>query len=183
MQHFNVPAASFGMPAFEDGLMFDGSSIRGFQSIHESDMKLIPDPATAFIDPFRSAKTLVMNFSIRDPFTNEPYSRDPRNVAAKAEAYFASTGIADTVTSVPKPSSTSSTTFASRPTSTPATTSSTRSKGLGTPVAWKKAATAATRPATRAATSRFPRSTTTPIFVTRWSPPSAGGPRGRALPP
>jgi len=96
MQHFNVPASSFGMAAFEDGLMFDGSSIRGFQSIHESDMKLIPDPATAFIDPFRAAKTLVMNFSIRDPFTNEPYSRDPRNVAAKAEAYIASTGIADT---------------------------------------------------------------------------------------
>ena len=96
MQHFNVPAESFGMAAFEDGLMFDGSSIRGFQSIHESDMKLIPDPATAFIDPFRAAKTLVMNFSIRDPFTNEPYSRDPRNVAAKAEAYIASTGIADT---------------------------------------------------------------------------------------
>jgi len=96
MQHFNVPSESFGMAAFEDGLMFDGSSIRGFQSIHESDMKLIPDPATAFIDPFRAAKTLVMNFSIRDPFTNEPYSRDPRNVAAKAEAYITSTGIADT---------------------------------------------------------------------------------------
>ncbi|MEL0148373.1 MAG: type I glutamate--ammonia ligase, partial [Actinomycetota bacterium] len=61
-----------------------------------SDMKLIPDPATAYLDPFRSAKTLVMNFTIRDPFTNEPYSRDPRNVAAKAEAYIASTGIADT---------------------------------------------------------------------------------------
>ncbi|MEC7102274.1 MAG: type I glutamate--ammonia ligase, partial [Actinomycetota bacterium] len=96
MQHFNVPASSFGTGAFEDGLMFDGSSIRGFQSIHESDMKLIPDPATAYLDPFRSAKTLVMNFTIRDPFTNEPYSRDPRNVAAKAEAYIASTGIADT---------------------------------------------------------------------------------------
>ena len=63
MQHFNVPASSFGTAAFEDGLMFDGSSIRGFQSIHESDMKLIPDPATAYLDPFRSAKTLVMNFT------------------------------------------------------------------------------------------------------------------------
>jgi glutamine synthetase len=97
MQHFNVPAASFDSAAFENGLMFDGSSIRGFQAIHESDMKLIPDPATAYVDPFRKAKTLVMNFSIRDPFTDEPYSRDPRNVAAKAEAYLASTGIADTV--------------------------------------------------------------------------------------
>ena len=96
MQHFNVPASSFGQAAFDDGLMFDGSSIRGFQAIHESDMKLIPDPKTAFIDPFRDEKTLVLNFSIRDPFTDEPYSRDPRNIAAKAEAYLKSTGIADT---------------------------------------------------------------------------------------
>ncbi|MGI9197941.1 MAG: type I glutamate--ammonia ligase [Candidatus Nanopelagicales bacterium] len=96
MQHFNVPAETF-TSAFEDGLMFDGSSIRGFQAIHESDMKLMPDPTTAFVDPFRSAKTLVINHSILDPFTDEPYSRDPRNVAAKAEAYLTSTGIADTV--------------------------------------------------------------------------------------
>ena len=97
MQHFNVPAESFGMEVFDEGLMFDGSSIRGFQSIHESDMKLIPDPSSAYLDPFRDAKTLVMNFSVRDPFTNEPYGRDPRNVAANAEAYLKSTGIADTV--------------------------------------------------------------------------------------
>ncbi len=97
MQHFNVPASSVGQSFFADGQMFDGSSIRGFQAIHESDMKLIPDPTTAFVDPFRAEKTLVMNFSIRDPFTDEPYSRDPRNIAAKAEAYLRSTGIADTV--------------------------------------------------------------------------------------
>jgi len=96
MQHFNVPVGSFDLDAMTDGLMFDGSSIRGFQAIHESDMKLMPDPATAFIDPFRTAKTLAMNFSIVDPFTDEQYSRDPRNVAAKAEAYLASTGIGDT---------------------------------------------------------------------------------------
>jgi len=96
MQHFNVPAQAFVDTAFEDGLMFDGSSIRGFQAIHESDMKLIPDPATAYIDPFRTEKTLIINHSIRDPFTDEPYSRDPRNVAARAEAYLTSTGIADT---------------------------------------------------------------------------------------
>ncbi len=97
MQHFNVPAPSFDADAFANGLAFDGSSIRGFQAIHESDMKLIPDPKTAYVDPFRKQKTLVMNFSIVDPFTDEPYSRDPRNVAAKAEAYLKSTGIADTV--------------------------------------------------------------------------------------
>ena len=95
-QHFNVPATAVDADFFVDGQMFDGSSIRGFQAIHESDMKLIPDVTTAYLDPFRIEKTLVMNFSIVDPFTNEPYSRDPRNVAAKAQAYLAATGIADT---------------------------------------------------------------------------------------
>ncbi|MFZ5871137.1 MAG: type I glutamate--ammonia ligase [Actinomycetota bacterium] len=96
MQHFTVPVESFDEAAFTEGLMFDGSSIRGFQAIHESDMKLMPDPATAYVDPFRAEKTLALNFSIVDPFTDEPYSRDPRNVAAKAEAYLAGSGIADT---------------------------------------------------------------------------------------
>jgi glutamine synthetase len=102
MQHFNVPAESVDESFFEVGQMFDGSSIRGFQAIHESDMKLIPDVTTAYIDPFRAEKTLVINFSIRDPFTDEPYSRDPRNIAAKAQAYLASTGIADTAFFAPE---------------------------------------------------------------------------------
>ena len=96
MQHFNVPAESLDEDFFTVGQAFDGSSIRGFQAIHESDMKLLPDVATAYLDPFRAEKTLIMNFSIVDPFTDEPYSRDPRNIAAKAEAYLKSTGIADT---------------------------------------------------------------------------------------
>ncbi|WP_454300590.1 type I glutamate--ammonia ligase [Salana multivorans] len=96
-QHFNIPVEAFNDDAFTEGLMFDGSSIRGFQAIHESDMKLIPDVTSAFIDPFRKAKTLVVYFSIVDPFTDEPYGRDPRQIASKAEAYLASTGIADTV--------------------------------------------------------------------------------------
>ena len=97
MQHFNVPAAvGRTRTSSPSGQMFDGSSIRGFQAIHESDMKLIPDVATAYVDPFRTEKTLNINFSIVDPFTDEPYSRDPRNVAAKAEAYLQVTGIADT---------------------------------------------------------------------------------------
>ncbi len=96
MQHFTLPASSFGESAFSDGLMFDGSSIRGFQAIHESDMKLIPDAATAYVDPFRKAKTLALNFAIVDPFDNQAYSRDPRNIAAKAEAFLKSSGIADT---------------------------------------------------------------------------------------
>jgi glutamine synthetase len=96
MQHFTVPAESFGAAAFSDGLAFDGSSIRGFQQIHESDMLLLPDVSTAFIDRFRVQKTLALNFFIHDPFTHEPYSRDPRNVARKAEAYLAESGVADT---------------------------------------------------------------------------------------
>ncbi|QPK80483.1 type I glutamate--ammonia ligase [Schaalia sp. ZJ405] len=94
-QHFTIPAKEFLAEALEDGLMFDGSSVRGFTAIHESDMKLIPDISSAFVDPFRKAKTLVVIFSIVDPFTDEPFSRDPRQVAAKAEAYLRSTGIAD----------------------------------------------------------------------------------------
>jgi glutamine synthetase len=96
MQHFTVPVGSFDADVFADGLGFDGSSVRGFQAIHESDMQLFPDPTTARIDPFRARKTLIMNFFIHDPLTGEQYSRDPRNVAKKAEAYLKGTGIADT---------------------------------------------------------------------------------------
>ena len=102
MQHFNVPAYSLDLDFFVDGQMFDGSSIRGFQAIHESDMKLIPDISTAYLDPFRVEKTLNINFHIVDPYTDEPYSRDPRQVAAKAEAYLRSTGIADTAFFAPE---------------------------------------------------------------------------------
>ena len=102
MQHFNVPAASLDASFFSDGQMFDGSSIRGFQAIHESDMKLMPDVSTAYIDPFRVEKTLNINMHIVDPLTDEPYSRDPRQVAAKAEAYLSSTGIADTAFFAPE---------------------------------------------------------------------------------
>ncbi|MGW3042552.1 type I glutamate--ammonia ligase [Kitasatospora sp. NPDC001159] len=93
LQHFSVPAATFDP---SETLMFDGSSIRGFQAIHESDMALVPDLATARLDPFRAEKHLNINFFIQDPVTGEAYSRDPRNVAKKAEAYLASSGIADT---------------------------------------------------------------------------------------
>jgi len=96
MQHFTIPATTFGEGTFSDGLGFDGSSIRGFQAINESDMLLLPDASSAFLDPFRKHKTLNVNFFIHDPITREAYSRDPRNVAKKAEAYLASSGIADT---------------------------------------------------------------------------------------
>ncbi|MDQ1687114.1 MAG: glutamine synthetase [Frankiaceae bacterium] len=95
MQHFTVPSGSFDANTFADGLAFDGSSIRGFQEIHESDMLLLPDVTTARIDPFRKAKTLSLNFFIHDPLTGEQYSRDPRNVAKKAEAFLRGSGVAD----------------------------------------------------------------------------------------
>ncbi|MDR1450638.1 MAG: type I glutamate--ammonia ligase [Propionibacteriaceae bacterium] len=102
MQHFTVPIQAFGPEVFEDGLAFDGSSIQGFQQIHESDMALMPDPSTAYIDPFRKSKTLVLNFFVHDPLTHEAYSRDPRNIARKAEAYLASTGLGDTAFFAPE---------------------------------------------------------------------------------
>jgi glutamine synthetase len=102
MQHFTVPVGSFGPEVFEDGLQFDGSSIRGFQQIHESDMSLLPDPTTAYVDPFRRDKTLIVNFFVHDPLTGEAYSRDPRNIARKAQEYLKSTGIADTAFFAPE---------------------------------------------------------------------------------
>jgi len=102
MQHFTVPISSFDQSVFDDGLAFDGSSIRGFQAIHESDMSLFPDATTAYIDPFRTAKTLVVNFFIHDPLTGEAYSRDPRNIARKAMTYLSSTGIGDTAYFAPE---------------------------------------------------------------------------------
>ena len=96
MQHFSIPAHALTEETFTEGNGFDGSSIRGFQQIHESDMILLPDPSTAVIDPFRQHKTLNLNCFVHDPLTLEPYSRDPRYVAKKAEAYVKSTGIADT---------------------------------------------------------------------------------------
>ena len=96
VQHFTVPARELTEDAFEAGFGFDGSSIRGFQQIQESDMLLIPDPTTAVDDVFRDRKTLILYCFVNDPVTGAPYDRDPRYVAKKAEEYLKSTGIADT---------------------------------------------------------------------------------------
>jgi glutamine synthetase len=88
---------------FEEGLGFDGSSIRGWQPINASDMLVMPDPATAVIDPFCERPTLSLICNIVDPITKEEYSRDPRNIARKAEAYLKSTGIGDTAYFGPEP--------------------------------------------------------------------------------
>ena len=95
-QHCSYPISEVTEDTFEDGMGFDGSSIRGWQAINESDMLMIPDPSTAFIDPFYKHTTLVMTCDIVDPLTREPYHRDPRHIARKAEAYLKQTGIADT---------------------------------------------------------------------------------------
>ena len=95
-QHFTIPVNKLDEDVFEDGLGFDGSSIRGWQAINESDMILVPQPETAVIDPFTTIPTISMICNIQDPITREDYSRDPRNVARKSVNYLKSTGIADT---------------------------------------------------------------------------------------
>ncbi len=102
-QHFTVPISEFGEETFEEGVGFDGSSIRGWQPIHNSDMLLMPDPSTAKLDPFIEMTTLSLICNIIDPITKEGYTRDPRFVAKKAEAYLKSTGIADTAFFGPEP--------------------------------------------------------------------------------
>ena len=95
-QHFSVPVNQFKESSFEDGFGFDGSSIRGWKAINESDMLIIPDAGTAFIDQFIEVKTLSLICDVHDPITKERYERCPRSIAQKAEAYLKSTGIADT---------------------------------------------------------------------------------------
>src|SRR5919198_4113638 len=96
-QHFSIPVSELNEGIFEEGLGFDGSSIRGFQSIDESDMLLIPDASTAQMDPFTAVPTLDLICNVKDPVTGKWYTRDPRYVAQKAEAYLKKSGIGDTV--------------------------------------------------------------------------------------
>jgi len=187
MQHFTVPVSSFGPEVFEEGLMFDGSSVRGFQQIHESDMKLLPDPTSAFLDEFRGTKTLAINFFVHDPLTGEAYSRDPRNIARKAQEYLKSTGIADTAFFAPEAEFYVFDDVRFETKANRATTRSTRSPAPGTPAASRTAATAATRSATRVATSRSRRPTTSVTCATtsrsRWSAPacSSSAPTTRSV--
>jgi len=95
-QHFSIPLTELSEDLFAEGIGFDGSSIRGFQKIHESDMLLIPDPASAFVDPACKVPTISLICNVVSPGSMEPYSRDPRYVGQKAEAYLASSGIATT---------------------------------------------------------------------------------------
>ena len=102
-QHFTVSAKEFSEDVFEEGIGFDGSSIRGFQEIQESDMLLVPDASSAFMDPFSAEPTICLICNVKDPVTGEDYSRDPRHIAQKAENYLKSTGIGDTAYFGPEP--------------------------------------------------------------------------------
>src|SRR5256885_13272521 len=95
-QHFTLPISEISEDSFSEGLGFDGSSIRGWKSIEASDMLAMPDPATAFVDPFMAVPTLSLTCTIAETGTREPYIRDPRGIAQPAEKHLASTGTADT---------------------------------------------------------------------------------------
>ena len=102
-QHITFPASTIDESTFEDGKMFDGSSISGWKGINESDMVLMPDAETAVIDPFMADPTIILNCDVLEPNTMQAYSRDPRSLAKRAEAYLKSTGIADTAFFGPEP--------------------------------------------------------------------------------
>lgn len=102
-QHFSISSKELNEEMFEEGVGFDGSSIRGFQEIQESDMLLIPDATTSFADPFTAAPTLNLICNVKDPITLQSYSRDPRHIGQKAENYLKSTGIGDTAYFGPEP--------------------------------------------------------------------------------
>lgn len=102
-QHFSIPATELEEDSFKAGLGFDGSSIRGWRAIESSDMLAVPDPDTAFVDPFSSVPTLCLTCYIIDPVTREDYNRDPRNVARRAEKYLKSSGFGDTAYFGPEP--------------------------------------------------------------------------------
>src|SRR5574340_103905 len=108
-QHVGVPSKVFGAGQFETGHAFDGSSIAGWKGIQASDMLLMPDAASAYIDPFMDETTLVLTCDVVEPSDGKGYDRDPRSLARRAEAYLKSTGLGDACYFIPSPSSSFST--------------------------------------------------------------------------
>ena len=102
-QHVSIPATEVGEDFFEEGKMFDGSSISGWKGINESDMILMPDDSSSILDPFTDDATVILRCDIIEPTTMQGYERDPRSVAKRAEAYLTSTGIGDTAFFGPEP--------------------------------------------------------------------------------
>jgi hypothetical protein len=165
-QHFSVAAHQITEESFSDGFGFDGSSIRGFQQIQESDMLLFPDPDTCFEDPFTKVRTLNAICNVGDPVTGEPYSRDPRFIAGKAEKYLLPRAGRYRLFRSRNRNSSSSTRFASTRPITRVTTISIRTRASGTAAA-RRTRTWATSHATRKGTSRWLRWTACRISVPR----------------
>ena len=155
-QHFSAPIETLDEETFEEGLGFDGSSVRGFQTIDQSDMILIPDPLSAKIDPFTEAKTLILICNVKDPVTLEMYTRDPGTSPRKPKPTCSPSAWPTRPTSDRKPSFTSSTTFVSPRSRTPVSTGSTPVRAGGTRVATRDRISA-TRSLTSAVISPYHR--------------------------
>src|SRR5215813_12023315 len=158
-QHVTVDISTIEEDTFAEGIMFDGSSIAGWKAIHESDMCLMPDPASACIDPFYAETTLVLVCDVLEPTTGEPYSRDPRSIARKAEAMVKSMGVGDTVYFGPRRSSSCSTMCATAPSPITPASGLIRWNSPPTRTPITRAAISATISAPRWAISRFRRRT------------------------
>ena len=135
--HVSYPIDQLSEASFDEGFGMDGSSIRGWAAIHESDMLLIPDPSTYVLDPFTEIPTLVMVCDVVDPVTKQRYDRDPRYIAKKAEMYLSSTGMADTAYFGAEAEFSSSTMCVLTSASSTGSTSSTRKRDAGTPAGWR----------------------------------------------
>ena len=167
-QHFSLPVKDLSDDLFEEGIGFDGSSIRGFQHIQESDMLLIADPETAYMDPVLEIPTLSLICNVFDPLTREPYTRDPRHISRKAEAYLKGSGIADVSYWGPEAEFYIFDDVRFDQTPSAATTTSTRRKGPGTPAA-RRGRTWATSSGTRRGTSPCRRPTSSRTSAARSS--------------
>ena len=143
-QHVTIPSHQVNAEFFEEGKMFDGSSIGGWKGINESDMVLMPDASTAVIDPFYEEPTLIIRCDILEPGTLQGYDRDPRSIAKRAEEYLRATGIADTVLFGQNQNSSCSTTSVLAPLSPAPMSRSMTSKVRGTPPPNTKAVTKVT---------------------------------------
>ena len=166
-QHFSVPPSAVDADALDEGIGFDGSSIRGFQEIQESDMLVVPDPTTAFLDPFTTAPTLVLICNVRDPVTGQTYTRDPRYVAQKAETYLKSIGLGEAAYFGPEADFSSSMRCDTGRVSTMPCTKSIQRKAPGIP-AQKRRLTWVTSRARKRDIFQFLRSTVCKIYAPRW---------------
>jgi len=181
-QHVTFDIGMVDEEAFSEGLMFDGSSIAGWKAINESDMKLMPDPNTVAIDPFFAQTTLSIVCDILEPLTDEPYDRDPRSIAKKAEKYLQQTKIGDTVFFGPEAEFFvfDDVKFSAQPYNT--ASASTTSSCQSTPTPTTRPATSVTASAPRRATSRCRRWTPSRTCAPRcWAPWPRWAPRSRSI--